>query len=158
MMEVFLRQCPKAHHSSLELETTKTDLTDPDGTDMAPGDQRNMESAVSSAVNGGHYGTLEVWFQMLPGNSVSRYVGRCFILVFIGVELMISDYVALPPHATCLDTECFSMRQHFSWWFAYGFINLWWFTYVILCLVFVFPCSAIADISLPLCSWPMWLR
>ena len=25
--------------------------------------------------------------------------GLCFILMFIGLELMISDYVALPPHA-----------------------------------------------------------
>lgn len=28
--------------------------------------------------------------------------GLCFILVFIGVELMISDYVALPPHVVCV--------------------------------------------------------
>lgn len=28
--------------------------------------------------------------------------GLCFILLFIGVELMISDYVALPPHVVCV--------------------------------------------------------
>jgi len=28
--------------------------------------------------------------------------GLCFILVFIGVELMISDYVSLPPHVVCV--------------------------------------------------------
>lgn len=28
--------------------------------------------------------------------------GLCFILMFIGVELMISDYVSLPPHVVCV--------------------------------------------------------
>lgn len=30
---------------------------------------------------------------------------RCFILLFIGVELMISDYVALPPHVACPESR-----------------------------------------------------